>query len=183
MGIFKKIFGKKEKKTHQINSKSIDELPSQGQAFQVENVKLDQLADINIDKAVSTIRNKRIDNQRKFESNYEKAKALIKKGQTQKAQELTSQDVLGYFPVYQKAEKLEKEGKLEEAAKIYWSNIYENGTDAPANFKRLLIVLSKLGRKKEELTVAKLYTSFVKDKELDKLKKRILNIEKKLKGA
>jgi hypothetical protein len=87
------------------------------------------------------------------------------------------------FLSIKKQKSWEKEGKLEEAAKIYWSNIYENGTDAPANFKRLLIVLSKLGRKKEELTVAKLYTSFVKDKELDKLKKRILNIEKKLKGA
>jgi hypothetical protein len=88
--------------------------------------------------------------------------------------------VVAYFPVYQKAEKLEKEGNLEEAAKIYWSNIYENGTDAPANFKRLLIVLSKLGRKKEELAVAKIYSSFVKEKELEKLKKRIINIEKKL---
>lgn len=178
MGIFKNLFGKKGQKDPPSKSRNEPEL--ENQKTKVKAIPLNELADINIDKAVSTIRNKRKDNQRKFKSNYEKAKALIRKGQTQKAQELTSQDVVAYFPVYQKAEKLEKEGNLEEAAKTYWSNIYENGTDAPANFKRLLIVLSKLGRKKEELSVAKIYSSFVKEKELDKLKKRISNIKKKI---
>lgn len=177
MGIFKKLFGKKEQKDPQSKLRN----EPQPKVYKINAISLNDLADINIDKAISTIRNKRKDNQRKFKSIYEEAKELIRKGQTQKAQELTSQDVVSYFTVYQKAEKLEKEGNLEEAGKVYWSNIYENGTDAPANFKRLLIVLSKLGRKKEELSVAKIYTYFIKKKELEKLKKRIINIEKKIK--
>jgi len=176
MGIFKKIFGTKEQND---SSRKIKEKPMP-KDLKSKAISLDELADITTDEAVSMILKKRKNNRREFESNYDKAKTIIRKGQTQKAQELTSQDVLGYFHVYQKAEKLEKEGNLEKAAKIYWSNIYENGTDAPANFKRLLIVLRKLGRKKEELTVAKIYSAFVKEKELQKLKKRIINIEKKL---
>lgn len=180
MGLFKKIFGKKEQRAPQTKSKLKHESQRQDQIFEVKNITIDELAEINIDKVVSTINKKRENNQSKFDENYEKAKTLIKKGQTKKAQELTSQDVIGYFPIYRKAEKLEKEGKLEEAAKIYWSNLYDNGTDAPANFKRLLIVLSKLGRKQEELSVAKIYSSFVKEKDREKLKSRIINIEKKL---
>lgn len=137
MSFFRKIFGNKK-----------------------DSFDLNQLAEIDLDEAVSKIKEKRKENQ--------------------KAQKSTSKDVLGYFSVYAKAEKLEKEGKLEDAAIIYWKNIYENGSDAPANFKRLLIVLSKLKRKKEELSVALIFSSFVNGKEKDKIEKRIANIKKKL---
>lgn len=151
MGIFKKIFGKRDQKASTTE-------PNSGSGIQVSS--LDQLTEMDIDEAVSKIKEKR--------------------KQNQKAQKLTSEDVTGYFQVYSSAEKLEKAGKLEDAAKTYWRNIFENGTDAPANFKRLLIVLSKLGRKKEELSVALIYLAFVKEKEREKIKKRIENIRKKL---
>ena len=95
MGIFKKIFGKKEQKDPP--NKSRDELQPEDHKPKINAIPLNELADINIDKAVTDIRNKRKDNKRKFKSNYEKATALIRKGQTQKAQELTSQDVLAYY--------------------------------------------------------------------------------------
>lgn len=171
MGIFKKIFGKRDQKASTTE-------PNSGSGIQVSS--LDQLTEMDIDEAVSKIKEKRKQNQKKFNENYKKAESLINKGQYQKAQKLTSEDVTGYFQVYSSAEKLEKAGKLEDAAKTYWRNIFENGTDAPANFKRLLIVLSKLGRKKEELSVALIYLAFVKEKEREKIKKRIENIRKKL---
>jgi len=180
MEIFKKLFGKKEQKDTQAESGLKEEPNTQSQTFEAKNITLDELTGINVKEVISAIKKKREDNIKKFEEIYSKAEKLIRQGKIQKAQELTSQDVLSYFHVYKKAEKLEKEGSLEEAAEIYWSNIYENGTDAPANFKRLLIILSKLDRKKEELSVAKIYSDFVKEKDREKLERRIENIRSKI---
>jgi hypothetical protein len=180
VGIFKKIFGKKEQKDTPAESNLKEEPNTQNQTFEAKNITLDELTGINVKEIISVIKKKRENNIKKFEEIYAKAEKLISQGKVQKAQDLTSQDVLSYFPVYKKAEKLEKEGNLEEAAEIYWSNIYKNGTDAPANFKRLLIVLSRLDRKKEELSVAKIYSAFVKGKDREKLERRIENIRNKI---
>ncbi|MCJ7648237.1 MAG: hypothetical protein MUP85_06460 [Candidatus Lokiarchaeota archaeon] len=67
---------------------------------------------------------------------------------------------MGYYPVYAEAEKKEKAGKLEEAAELYWTNISTNGTDAPGNFYRLMIILKKLGRLSERSKVSEIYDKF-----------------------
>jgi accessory colonization factor AcfC len=181
MVIFKKIFRKKKQKDIQSKSKLKDKPEVQSQAKKkAKKIKLDDLADINVEEVILAIKKKKQKNISTFEENYAKAVELMGQGKAKKAQDLTTQDVIGYYDIYAKANKLEEEGKLEDAAKIYWKNIYENGTDAPANFKRLLIVLSKIGRKKEELSVAKIYSAFVKEKDREKLERRITKIKKKL---
>jgi len=135
---------------------------------------------IPIKEIIEHIRNKRIENRRKFDENYKKAEKLIESGKFEKAQKLTREDVLGYYSVYAEAEKKEKAGKLEEAAELYWRNIYTNGTDGPANFKRLLIVLGKLSRLSDELKVAEIYLKFINKSDYPKIKKRIEDIKGKM---
>ncbi len=86
---------------------------------------------------------------------------------------------MGGYPLYQKAEMAEKKGNLEKAAKIYWENIFDNGTDARGNFDRLLIVLNRLGSLEEELKVAEIYLEFNEIKsERERISKRISRINK-----
>lgn len=138
------------------------------------------LKNISVKEAIEYIKNKRIENRRKFDGNYKKAEKLIESGKFEEAQKLTQEDVLGYYPVYAEAEEKEKAGKLEEAAELYWRNIYTNGTDAPANFKRLLIVLGKLDRLSDELKVAEIYLEFVNKNDYSKIEKRIEGIRGKM---
>lgn len=138
------------------------------------------LENISVKEAVEHIKNKRTENKRKFDENYKKAEKLIESGKFEEAQKLTQEDVLGYYPVYAEAEKKEKAGNLEEANELYWRNIYTNGTDAPANFNRLLSVLSKLGRLSDELKVAEIYLQFVNQNDYPKIEKRIEGIKRKL---
>ena len=141
---------------------------------------MSNLENIPIKETIEHIRNKRIENRRKFDENYKKAEKLIESGKFEEAQKLTREDVLGYYPVYAEAEKKEKAGKLEEAAELYWRNIYTNGTDAPANFKRLLVVLGKLGRLSDELKVAEIYLKFINKSDYPKIEKRIEGIKRKM---
>lgn len=105
-------------------------------------------------KAIKIIKKKRKRNKEIFNENYNQAMKLIDKGKAKKAQKLTSPDVLDYVEVYNKAKSFEDEGNFEKAADLYWHNIIDNGTDAPANFNRLLIVLRKLERYEDELKIA-----------------------------
>jgi len=125
-----------------------------------EETKIFDLKTSSVEEIVGYIKNKRIANRRKFDENYKKAEKLIESGKFEKAQKVTHEDVLGYYPVYVEAEKKEKAGKLEEAAELYWANISTNGTDAPANFYRLMGILKKLGRLSEELKVSEIYDKF-----------------------
>ena len=102
----------------------------------------------------------RIANRRKFHENSIKAEELIESGKFEEAQKLTREDVVAYYHVYTEAEKKEKAGKLEEAAELYWTNISTNGTDAPANFTRLMVILKKLGRLSEALKVSEIYDKY-----------------------
>lgn len=138
------------------------------------------LESISVEEAIEHIRNKRAENRRKFDENYKKAEKLIESSKFDEAQKLTQEDILGYYPVYAEAEKMEKADELEKAAELYWRNIYINGTDAPANFKRLLIVLSKVGRLSDELKVTEIYLKFVNKNDYAKIEKRIEGIKKKM---
>lgn len=138
------------------------------------------LENISVEEAVEHIKNRRIENRRKFDENYKKAEKLIESGKFEEAQNLTHEDVLGYYPIYAEAEKKERAGKLEEASELYWKNIYTNGTDALANFNRLLIVLKKLDRLSDELKVAEIYLNYVNESDYPKIGKRIEDIKRKL---
>jgi len=105
-------------------------------------------------------KNKRIANRRKFHENNIKAEKLIESGQFEEARKLTREDVVVYHHIYAEAEKKEKSGKLEEAAELYWTNISTNGTDAPANFTQLIIILKKLDRLSEALKVSEIYDKY-----------------------
>jgi len=114
----------------------------------------------SVEEILEYIKNKRIVNRRKFHENYRKAEKLIEFGKFVEAQKLTREDVIVYYHVYAEAEKKEKAGKLEEAAELYWTNISTNGTDAPANFTRLMVILKKLGRLSEALKVSEIYDKY-----------------------
>jgi len=81
---------------------------------------------------------------------------------------------------YRRALALEKRGDLISAAKLYWKNIYKHGTDAPANFNRLLTVLHKLELYEDELNVALVFQSFVSKAYEERLNKRIERLRKKI---
>jgi len=140
------------------------------------------ISKFRVEKMVKIIEKKRAKNRTEFNKNYEKAIRFIKAGKDKKAQELSSTDVLGYYSVYAEAEKKEKQGDLRSAAKLYWKNIFVNGTDAPANFRRLLIVLGKLGEFEDELKVARVYLHFVGDRDRLWLDRRIKKLQKKQGG-
>lgn len=142
-----------------------------------EGTTMLNLKDISVKEAIEHIKNKRIENKKKFDETYKKAEKLIESGKFEEAQKLTQEDVLGFYPVYADAEEKEKVGNLEEAAELYWRNIYTNGTDAPANSKRLLIVLRKLGRLSDELKVAEIYLNFVSKNDYPIIEKRIEDIK------
>jgi len=125
-----------------------------------EETKILDLKTSSVEEIVEYIKNKRIANRRKFHENYIKAEKLIESGKFKEAQKLTREDVVVYYHVYAEAEKKEKAGKLEEAAELYWTNIAINGTDAPANFTRLMTILKKLGRLSEALKVSEIYEKY-----------------------
>jgi len=125
-----------------------------------EEIKIFDLKTSSVEEVVEYIKKKRIANKRKFDENHKKAFELIDSGKSEEAQKLTQEDVLEYYPVYAEAEKKEKAGKLEEAAELYWTNISTNGTDAPGNFHRLMVVLKKLGRLSERSKVSEIYDKF-----------------------
>jgi len=122
--------------------------------------KIFDLKTSSVEEIVEYIKNKRIANRRKFHENHKKAEKLVESGKFDEAQKLTQKDVVVYYHVYAEAEKKEKAGKLEEAAELYWINISTNGTDAPANFTRLMVILKKLGRLSEALKVSEIYDKY-----------------------
>jgi hypothetical protein len=142
--------------------------------------RLIKLEDISIEDAIQHIENKRTKNSNKAERLDERVDKLFDKDMLLEAQELISKDVTSYYHVYAEAKAQEKAGNLTKAARIYWKNIYVNGTDAPANYKKLLIVLRKLNRLKDELKVAQIYEHFLDDAiDVQKIQKRIESIKKK----
>ncbi len=140
---------------------------NKGQPFELisnkiekEETKIFDLKNSSVEEIVEYIKNKRIANRRKFHENNIKAEKLIESGQFEEARKLTREDVVVYHHIYAEAEKKEKSGKLEEAAELYWTNISTNGTDAPANFTQLIIILKKLDRLSEALKVSEIYDKY-----------------------
>lgn len=140
------------------------------------------ISKLRVEKIIKIIEKKRARNQKEFNKIYEKIDRLIEAGKSKKAPKLASRDILAYYPIYEEAEKKEKQGDLRGSAKVYWKNIFVNGTDAPANFRRLLIVLDKLGKFEDELKVARVYLHFVGGRDRLWLDRRIKRLQKKQGG-
>ena len=111
---------------------------------------------------------------------YEQALFLNNKGRHEEAIKLSSSDYIGFVGFYYLAEKEEKKQNFQRAAEIYWYNLYHNGTDAPANFRRLLILLRKMKEYRKELRVAELYKRFVNPSMFEEINKRIATIKTKM---
>lgn len=138
------------------------------------------LFNIDTNSAIETIKHQRILNHKQFKLNCKKVRELIDQGKFNQASNLSNKDLLGYFHIYQMAKNIEEEGNLERAANLYWENIYKNGTDAPANFNRLLIVLNKLKLYEEELKIANIFLAFINEGQIEKLNRRIEKLRKRI---
>lgn len=144
-----------------------------------ENI-LQQITSIEESDIIKQINNKRKENEQKSCDNQDKVEELMHKGKYNDANRLSSLDFLGYLEFYQYAQQEEKNENIKKAAEIYWYNIFNNGTDAPASFDRLLILLRKLKEYEKELIVARVYRNFVNENKYEKIDKRIETIKKKI---
>lgn len=94
---------------------------------------------------------------------------------------IIEEDYLYFYPIYHKSELAEESGDITRASEILWFNIYHNGTSAPGNYNRLMILLRKMGQHNMELKVANIYRKFVvTTNDLETLDKRIAGIEKRI---
>lgn len=183
MKLFKKLFGKKpiDKQISQFDTTKAKQLKSaKSIPLEVPTELLHQISTIEEDEIIRQIRIKRQKNEQLFDDNQEKLDKLIDNGKYEAANSLSSFDILGYFEFYQYAQEEEKKENLVKAAEIYWYNIFINGTDAPASFERLLILLRKLKEFEKELVVARVYRNFVHENKHEKINKRIETIKKKI---
>lgn len=135
-----------------------------------------------VDEAVRRIELIRKENELKIGNFYQEMSNSLKEGidydYLNKIDENISK--LNYGNVLQAALELEKSGNLIDAARLYWENIYVNGTDTPANFNRLLVVLKKLKLYCDALKAAEIYIHFVDEPYKSKIQEMIHSIEKKL---
>jgi len=141
------------------------------------------LTNLNLDDVIKAIKNKQIKNKELFESNYKRARELVGTGASDnEIRKLTEEDVTGYYPIYLKASKMEKSENLEGALDLYWGNIYVNGTDAPGNYERMIVILNKLKRYKDLMFILQLYLACggMREDINEKIIKRISSVEKKI---
>lgn len=183
MSILKFLFGKRTLDKQILNSDISDaKLQKTVKSVNLEiptNI-LNQISAIDEDEIVRQIRNKRQKNEQLFYDNQDRIEKLIENGKYEEANKLSSLDILGYFEFYQYAQEEEKKENIVRAAEIYWYNIFNNGTDAPASFDRLLILLRKLNELEKELVIARIYRNFVNENKFEIIDKRIETLKKKI---
>jgi hypothetical protein len=136
------------------------------------------LEKISVDEAIDLIEQRRIEQRERLEERNRLAMELISLGRLREAKRLIEESTSEQLTMFARAEDCENCGELEEAAKLYWHNIFVNGADASANFKRLMDVLERLNRCDCEMKVAKIYLHFADRYESDPLEHKI----EKLKG-
>lgn len=186
MNFLKRIFGIDSSKSEefvpekkQSIKKEVGIEMNKGSKKIPENILI-ELLENDTSVLTESIKEKRKKNNEKYDNNIKRALELIGEGKSLQAQRLSEKDVQGFYEYYVMAENEEKSGNLKEAANIYWYNIFHNGTDAPANFTRLMILLRKMDEFELELKVANLFKNFVHHSDIDKLEKRIATIQKKI---
>jgi len=167
-----------EKKTHCLQTEKINNETKK--KVKIPSGILNIISELDEKRIIDEIKIKRHLNEQKQDRNYNKAIGLTNEGKFETAIKISSEDDLGFYNYYQLAQKNEKRGKIIKAAEIYWFNIFHNGTDAPGNFNRLLILLRKMKDFEKEYKIARIYKSFVNESQFEKIDKRIETIKKKI---
>ena len=108
---------------------------------------------------------------------------LISLGRLKEAKKLIEEGSSKHYTLFAKAEKYENDGNLEAAVDCYWENIYINGVDACANYKRLMDVLHRIDCCEGELKVAEIYLKFSDRFEADEISARIEGLRKMMESA
>lgn len=138
---------------------------------------------ISVAEAVEHIRRQRVENMAKLEENNRLVMELISLGRLKEAKRLIDEGGSKHYTLFAKAEEYENEGNLEAAADCYWENIYGNGADACANYKRLMDVLHRIDCCEGELKIAEIYLNFSDRFETDDISARIEELRKMMTSA
>jgi len=138
---------------------------------------------ISVAEAIEHIKKRRIENRNRLEESNRLVMELISLGRLQEAKKLIDEGGSKHYTLFARAEEYENEGNLEAAVDSYWENIYINGADARANYKRLMDVLHKIDCCKGELKVAEIYLNFSDRFEADEIEARIEGLRKMMASA
>lgn len=138
------------------------------------------LEQISVDEAIERIERRRKERRLQLEERNRLAMELIGLGRLKEAKRLIEESTSEQLTMFARAEDCENCGELEEAAKLYWRNIFVNGADATANFKRLMEVLERLERCDCEIKVARIYLHFADRYESETLENRIRQLKSRL---
>ena len=135
---------------------------------------------ISVEEAIDLIENRRDERRERLEERNRFAMELIGLGRLKEAKKLIEESTSEQLTMFARAEDCENCGELEEAAKLYWHNIFVNGADASANFKRLMDVLELLNRCDCEMKVAKIYLHFADRYEIGAIENKIEELKGRL---
>lgn len=138
---------------------------------------------ISVAEAIEHIKRRRAENKVRLEENNRLVMELISLGRLKEAKRLIDEGGSKHYTLFAKAEEYENEGHLEAAADCYWENIYVNGADACANYKRLMDVLHRIDCCVGELKVAEIYLNFSDRYESDDISARIDELRKTVASA
>lgn len=138
------------------------------------------LEKISVKEAIDLIEGRRDERRERLEERNRLAMELIGLGRLKEAKKLIEKSTSEQLTMFARAENCENCGELEEAAKLYWHNIFMNGADASANFKRLMDVLERLNRCDSEMKVAKIYLHFADRYESGSLEHKIEELKSRL---
>ncbi len=138
------------------------------------------LEEISVKEAIDLIEGRRDERRERLEERNRLAMELIGLGRLKEAKKLIEKSTSEQLTMFARAEDCENCGELEGAAKLYWHNIFMNGADASANFKRLMDVLERLNRCDCEMKVAKIYLHFADRYESGSLEHKIEELKSRL---
>lgn len=138
---------------------------------------------ISVDEAVEHIKRRRAECRNRLEENNRLVMELISLGRLKEAKRLIDEGGSRHYALFAKAEEYENEGNLEAAVDCYWENIYVNGADACANFKRLMDVLRRIDCCEGELKVAEIYLNFSDRFETEEISARISELRRTMASA
>ncbi|HER44210.1 MAG TPA: hypothetical protein ENO08_07100 [Candidatus Eisenbacteria bacterium] len=133
---------------------------------------------ISVMEAVEHIKARRAECRGRLEENNRLVMELIRLGRLKEAKKLIDEGGSRHYALFAKAEEYEKAGNLEAAVGCYWENIYVNGADASANYKRLMNLLHRIDCCEGELKVAEIYLNFSDRFEADEIASRISELRR-----
>ncbi len=138
---------------------------------------------ISVAEAIEHIKKRRAECRNRLEENNRLVMELISLGRLKEAKRLIDEGGSRHYTLFAKAEEYENEGNLEAAVDCYWENIYVNGADACANYKRLMNVLHRIDCCEGELKVAEIYLNFSDRFETEEISARISELRRAMASA